>query len=91
MYTLTQLHVRTCVLKDAQILKSTRIIPCSQTRQIVYPGSPTTILAIPQKLRAFYAQCLQESLKLARLSPETVISAWHRPGEKLGASVTGEP
>ena len=44
----------------------------------------------PQKLLG-PVQCLQESLKLGRLSPETLTSAWHRPGEELGASGTGEP
>ena len=44
----------------------------------------------PQKLRG-HVQCLQESLKLGRLSPETLTSAWHRPGEELGASGTGDP
>ena len=44
----------------------------------------------PQKLRG-HVQRLQESLKLGRLSPETLTSAWHRPGEELGASGTGDP
>ena len=44
----------------------------------------------PQKLLG-HVQCLQESFKLGRLSPETPTAEWHRPGEELGTSRTEEP